>query len=57
MYKYIDPFEETYELVEEKREWIPEWFYKWFNNVFGRRLGTIQPFREILHQKKIKTKE
>lgn len=49
MYKHIDPFEEK--LIEIKREWISDSFYKIFILIFGNKLGTIQPFRWILHKK------
>ncbi len=41
---------EDYALVAIKRTWIPEFVYSLFNIAFGNRLGTIQPFRWILHR-------
>jgi hypothetical protein len=51
MYKYIDPLEETYTLIFIQRKCISDEFYKWFNVTFGNRVGAIQPFKWLLHQK------
>lgn len=42
---------EDYQLIEIKRPWIPTWFYHLWNVVCGHTLGTIQPFRWLLHCK------
>ena len=50
MYRYIDPLEKKLVLVAAKRELIPEWFYKLFVLICGNTMGTMQPFRWLLHR-------